>query len=45
MFAALVSRFTVDARRVRPDPDALDQLRLVLADGVHDVDMFAPRSR
>ncbi|MFN8158046.1 MAG: DUF3488 and transglutaminase-like domain-containing protein [Candidatus Nanopelagicales bacterium] len=43
MFAALVSRFTVDAPLgFVPTTDALDQLRLVLADGVHDVDMFAP---
>ncbi len=43
MFAALVSRFTVDAPLgFVPSSDALDQLRAVLAEGVHDVDTFAP---
>jgi transglutaminase-like putative cysteine protease len=43
MFAALVSRFTVDAPLgFVPSSDALEQLRSVLAEGVHDVDQFAP---
>jgi transglutaminase-like putative cysteine protease len=43
MFAALVSRFVLDAPLgFVPSSDALDQLRAVLSDGVHDVDTFAP---
>lgn len=43
MFAALVARFTTDAPLgFLPTSDALDQLRAILAEGVHDVDQFAP---
>ncbi|HET7899769.1 MAG TPA: DUF3488 and transglutaminase-like domain-containing protein, partial [Candidatus Nanopelagicales bacterium] len=44
MFAALVSRFTVDTAPLGfvPTSDALDQLRLVLADGLDDIDQFSP---
>ena len=43
MFAALVSRFTSDAPLgFLPTSDALDQLRAVLAEGVSDVEKFAP---
>jgi transglutaminase-like putative cysteine protease len=43
LFSVLVARFTTDAPLgFVPSPDALRQLRTVLAAGMHDIDVYAP---